>query len=73
MEFFFDDVARPPQRISKLFLAASRGEASEFVKLLADEDPQVLVNGMNCLHIACKVLHAITAVWLHLLLSPIEP
>ena len=55
MEFFFDEPVRPQQQANHLFLAASRGDADGVARYLESEDPLVMVNGMNSLHIACKV------------------
>lgn len=55
MEFFFDEPVQPQQKTSRLFIAASRGDADRFTELLSSEDPSVVVNGLNCLHVASKV------------------
>ena len=55
MEFFFGDHSRVQQPVSNLFLAASRGNKESVAQLIAIEDPQTVVNGLNSLHIACKV------------------
>lgn len=55
MEFFFDEPVKPQQRANRIFLAATKGDVERFTELLETQDPFVLVNGLNCLHIACKV------------------
>jgi ankyrin repeat protein len=57
MEFFFDEQPQQQQRTNRLFVAASKGDAERFSELLDTEDASVVVNGLNCLHIASKKNH----------------